>query len=546
MAFNRLRLPAVGGLVKVLATPANPAAAIANLQQAVGALNTSVQIIQSPPGGIIPSGPGPAGPAIRGRQGEDGDTGRQGRVGLTGAAGAPGVAIRGRQGDKGEAGRQGRIGLPGMPGAPGVGLRGRQGDEGDRGAAGIPGLPGAAGAAGTAGAAGSAGSPGRRGEDGEAGRRGVPGIPGAAGSPGAQGSPGVAVVREGIEGDPGRRGVPGTPGAAGAAGSPGAQGLPGVPARRQYHDEPNDRVPRRWFDPRNIDGPVTITAGAAGAALTINSPAGRTGILVAAPSGQNASFSVAAGGLISGTTSLDITQGSDGTAYIFQRSNKPLYFYTSNSQRGSFSAAGEFYIGPATVGKLGVLSANANVAAGLTAWSDQFSVFGPNAGSATGAALGLGYDTTAGQSVIFSLAPNVAWEPLLISASNYIFQLAGTTTAAISSAGAWRWYNYGAGSITSDGSGNLTAVSDERVKTNIRPFVRGLRDVLKLKPILHGYTVESGLDQTKDDYAGFSAQNVQSVMPEAVGQMADGMLTLNDRAILAAVVNAIHELERRP
>ena len=81
---------------------------------------------------------------------------------------------------------------------------------------------------------------------------------------------------------------------------------------------------------------------------------------------------------------------------------------------------------------------------------------------------------------------------------------------------------------------------------NAAPLVRGLADVLKLRPILHGYTVESGLDQTKDDYAGFSAQNVQSVMPEAVGQMADGMLTLNDRAILAAVVNAIHELERRP
>ena len=66
--------------------------------------------------------------------------------------------------------------------------------------------------------------------------------------------------------------------------------------------------------------------------------------------------------------------------------------------------------------------------------------------------------------------------------------------------------------------------------------------MLKLKPILHGYTVESGLDQTKTDYVGFSAQNVQSVMPEAVGQSRDGMLSLSDRAILAAVVNAIKEI----
>ena len=68
---------------------------------------------------------------------------------------------------------------------------------------------------------------------------------------------------------------------------------------------------------------------------------------------------------------------------------------------------------------------------------------------------------------------------------------------------------------------------------------------MQLRPILHGYTVESGLDQTKDDYAGFSAQNVQSVMPEAVGCGEDGMLTLNDRAILAALVNAIKELDTR-
>jgi hypothetical protein len=66
--------------------------------------------------------------------------------------------------------------------------------------------------------------------------------------------------------------------------------------------------------------------------------------------------------------------------------------------------------------------------------------------------------------------------------------------------------------------------------------------VLALRPILHGYTEASGLDQTKDDYAGFSAQNVQSVIPEAVGQSPDGMLTLSDRGILAAVVNAVKEL----
>ena len=91
-------------------------------------------------------------------------------------------------------------------------------------------------------------------------------------------------------------------------------------------------------------------------------------------------------------------------------------------------------------------------------------------------------------------------------------------------------------------SGVLTNASDESIKRDIRPFTHGLDAVLALRPILHGYTEASGLDQTKDDYAGFSAQNVQSVIPEAVGQNRDGMLTLSDRGIIAALVNAVKEL----
>ena len=48
----------------------------------------------------------------------------------------------------------------------------------------------------------------------------------------------------------------------------------------------------------------------------------------------------------------------------------------------------------------------------------------------------------------------------------------------------------------------------------------------------------------KDVNAGFIAQDVQRVIPEAVGVMNDGTghLTLSDRAIIAALVNATQEL----
>jgi hypothetical protein len=115
------------------------------------------------------------------------------------------------------------------------------------------------------------------------------------------------------------------------------------------------------------------------------------------------------------------------------------------------------------------------------------------------------------------------------------------TRVTISGAGAVQFNNYGAGTLVTDASGNITASSDERIKKNIRPFNRGLREVLGLKPILYGYTKDSGLDQTRNDYVGFTAQNVQAYIPEAVGQDSRGVLSLTDRPIIDALVNAVKE-----
>jgi len=120
---------------------------------------------------------------------------------------------------------------------------------------------------------------------------------------------------------------------------------------------------------------------------------------------------------------------------------------------------------------------------------------------------------------------------------------AGTTQMSISGSGIVTMSAYGLGTATFSAAGVISSVSDERMKRNIRPFTRGLEAILALRPILHGYTAESGIDNSgKDDYAGFSAQNVQSVIPEAVGQNRDGMLSLSDRGILASLVNAVKEL----
>ncbi len=100
---------------------------------------------------------------------------------------------------------------------------------------------------------------------------------------------------------------------------------------------------------------------------------------------------------------------------------------------------------------------------------------------------------------------------------------------------------YGAGTLTTDASGNVTAVSDERLKNIQRPFTRGLSQIAQLKPIVYKWRKGSGLE-TAHEYAGFSAQNVKQFIPEAIGQDSKGHLSLQDRPIEAALVNSIQEL----
>lgn len=114
-------------------------------------------------------------------------------------------------------------------------------------------------------------------------------------------------------------------------------------------------------------------------------------------------------------------------------------------------------------------------------------------------------------------------------------------TAQLHTTGTVRFSNFGSGTLTTDASGNVSVSSDERLKDMQGRFARGLEDLKKINPILYKWNATSGLD-TVELYAGFSAQNVETAIPEAIGVNPNGFLSLNDRPILAASVNAIKEL----
>lgn len=104
-----------------------------------------------------------------------------------------------------------------------------------------------------------------------------------------------------------------------------------------------------------------------------------------------------------------------------------------------------------------------------------------------------------------------------------------------------RFYDYGAGALTTNGSGVISATSDLTKKTITGQFTRGREALRGWNPILYEWTAESGLHDGLT-YAGYGAQHVLPHIPEAVFGI-EGEYTVMDRPILMVTVNAINELD---
>jgi hypothetical protein len=554
------------------------------------------------PGPVGPTGAtgstgtiGPQGsPGRRGGDGEDGLAGRPGIPGTAGAAGSSGAtgaigqSIRGRQGEDGDAGRRGMPGLTGVTGATGStgatgaagqNIRGRPGDHGDDGRRGPPGLTGATGATGATGPAGSGGSGGgaRRTYHDEPSERAMRGAMIASAPPTA------TVQLTAVTGHSGQfmdaasapalntaisptwygnhtfapaSGIAQTINASAAHTAISIIGASGYEASIYYTDGGTGNrqyglgvgiVAVGAFSLYDITagkerirtssiGTVTILAPDSGTALVAKANSSAQGIDLwtgvvnggVLLQGFNSTGATRTGYVyfISGTSGIggatETIIDNDGTT-----ANDYLSFVSGGVRRLQINGVGNVTIPAAASGVSLTVTGNATAIAGLQVvsganqWGGQF----------------LG-NSTSGQSYgMFIQAGTTSAD---ISLGVYKQTLA-KAFYLIRGDGQISWPQAGTGTCTLV-SGVLTITSDERIKTNIRPFARGLAEILALKPILHGYTIESGLDQTRDDYAGFSAQNVQRVIPEAVGRNRDGMLSLSDRGILAALVNAVKEL----
>ena len=124
---------------------------------------------------------------------------------------------------------------------------------------------------------------------------------------------------------------------------------------------------------------------------------------------------------------------------------------------------------------------------------------------------------------------------------------AGLTTYQLYStgAGAYRFYVGASGTIFAT-STVITAISDQRLKENVRDIDTGLDAIMALKP--RRFDWKEGKGQDKKDVAGFIAQEFEDVFPECVSTSkagADGIeyKNINHETLIPTLVKAIQELK---
>jgi hypothetical protein len=180
---------------------------------------------------------------------------------------------------------------------------------------------------------------------------------------------------------------------------------------------------------------------------------------------------------------------------------------------------------------------------GLFGWSSHAPLLGTGDSADTGVyrvsagIMGLGLGSPTGNLQCASIALNGA-----VASPTAGIYYSGTNAGITQSAIAVGTIGTTGGIVTT-----FTGVSDERLK-KFTEYGGGLAEILNIVPIRYRWN-EAGQKksgQTGDrDYVGFSAQNVQRSIPEAI-QGTEGeeeYLSFDDRPVIAALVNAVKELK---
>lgn len=152
----------------------------------------------------------------------------------------------------------------------------------------------------------------------------------------------------------------------------------------------------------------------------------------------------------------------------------------------------------------------------------------------------------------------------------------GGVALTISSSGdtGMRFNGYGAGTLNTDSSGNITATSDARAKDTVADFTTGLAAIRQLQPKKYHWKKETGLNTSDLNVSVYAQDLIAAGIPEAVFTQrtveeqeevsVNGVIqkrqklnaqgqpltkktdanyyTVSDRAVMSALINAVKEL----
>ena len=262
-------------------------------------------------------------------------------------------------------------------------------------------------------------------------------------------------------------------------------------------------------------------------------------------------------------TSVGLNVGSGKTLTVAGTANFP--------GSGIWNTSGNLGIGTASpVSKLQVLANQASYVNDVA----QLVITGTN----TNQRLLIGYNTTDDKGFIQATKVGTAYQDLVLQSGGGNL-LVGTTSTSLSSdvgikfingassnaymgivnsgtdvgranyhlystgAGAYRFYVTMAGVINAT-STSITAISDQRLKENIRNLDIGLSEIMALKPRKFDWKEGKGLNK-KDDF-GFIAQEFEIVFPNSVTNSKAGedgieYKAINHSELIPTLVKAIQE-----
>jgi hypothetical protein len=101
------------------------------------------------------------------------------------------------------------------------------------------------------------------------------------------------------------------------------------------------------------------------------------------------------------------------------------------------------------------------------------------------------------------------------------------------------------GAASKPGGGSWSSFSDIRLKNVRGKFNTGLNAVMQLQPLRYQYRPNNAMGlPSAGEHVGFSAQDVQKVIPQAVTTSESGYLMVNNDPIIWTMLNAIKEQQK--